>query len=458
MHGHVELVEFWQDLAGVLGGYYLAVAVLNALLAAYLWRSGRSRRLFRVGRLPVTTAGLGLLVALGFGLLAALAGSGDPRWLPWLSLPSGLRDTLDRLLNPTWFLVGLVGFLAVLFLARRFFVQPLVAGSGLNLSLLGLGLSLTDPDFAAIVTRPDNVPIVAMVFLLGFFTWLSAHQSVQNDERLARGAPPVEAEHRDKVLVWPDLVYIELICMVALMAVLIVWAVALQAPLEDPANPVKTPNPSKAPWYFVGLQEMLVYFDPWLAGVVLPSLIIFGLCAIPYLDPNRAGNGYYTIAQRKFAYVVFQFGFLVLWITLIVLGTFLRGPKWNFYGPFETWDAHKSQSLYNVSLAQYFWVYGLGVGRPTAAEGAGTWTKLAYILIREAPGIVLLGLYFAALPPVLARGTRLFRGLSQSLGPVRYWLTLELLLLMALLPVKMFARWTMNLTYFVSIPEYFLNF
>ena len=78
---------------------------------------------------------------------------------------------------------------------------------------------------------------------------------------------------------------------------------------------------------------MLVYFDPWMAGVVLPSMIIVGLMAMPYIDTNKAGNGYYTISQRKFAYITFQYGFLVLWVILILLGTFLRGPNWNFFGP-----------------------------------------------------------------------------------------------------------------------------
>jgi hypothetical protein len=458
MHGHADILEFWQDISGFLGCYYLAAAVLNVLAAVHLWRTGTGLRLFRVGRLTATSAHLWLLIGIGFGLLAPLAWTGQPQWMQWVSLPRGLRDFLDRLLSPTWFLVGLMSLLAVLFAARRFFVKPSIAWAGLNLALLAMGLSLTDPDFAAIVTKPDNVPIVAMVFLLGFFTWLSAHRAVQNDARLAHGEPPLEALESDKVLVWPDLVYIELICMVALTAVLIFWAIGLQAPLEDPANPMKTPNPSKAPWYFVGLQELLVYYDPWLAGVVLPSLIIFGLCAIPYLDRNPAGNGYYTIAQRKFAYVVFQFGFLVLWVTPIVLGTFFRGPKWAFFGPFEAWDAHKTESLYNVSLAQYFWVHWLGIGRPMAGADAGLGSRLLYILFREAPGIILLGLYFAVLPLVLARWSRLFRGLLQSLGRVRYLLVLGLLLLMALLPIKMFARWTVNLTYFISIPEYFLNF
>ena len=121
---------------------------------------------------------------------------------------------------------------------------------------------------------------------------------------MAQGLPPLEKLDDEKVLVWPDLVYTELICMVALTAFLLVWAIALQAPLEEPASSVKTPNPSKAPWYFLGLQEMLVYYDPWMAGVVLPSLIIVGLMAIPYIDFNKKGNGYYTINERKFAYII----------------------------------------------------------------------------------------------------------------------------------------------------------
>ena len=148
-----------------------------------------------------------------------------------------------------------------------------------------------------------------------------------NDDRMDRGEPPLEKLDDEKVLVWPDLVYTELICMIALTAFLIFWGIALLAPLEEPASSVKTPNPSKAPWYFLGLQEMLVYFDPWMAGVVLPSMIVVGLMAIPYLDFNKQGNGYYTIKQRKFAYIIFQFGFLEMWITLIVLGTLLRGPE-----------------------------------------------------------------------------------------------------------------------------------
>ena len=85
-----------------------------------------------------------------------------------------------------------------MFLLRRFFVKPVVAWSLLNLSLYVMGLSMTDPNFSLIVTKPDNVPIVGLVFLLGFFTWLGAHRAVQNDDRIAQGLEPLEALDKDR--------------------------------------------------------------------------------------------------------------------------------------------------------------------------------------------------------------------------------------------------------------------
>src|SRR6476620_6941241 len=105
----------------------------------------------------------------------------------------------------------------------------------------------------------------------------------------------------DKVHTWPYLVWLEMLVGTVVMALITIWSIVVDAPLEEPANPTKTPNPSKAPWYFLGLQEILVYFDPWFAGVVLPSLIIVGLMVIPYIDINPKGNGYYCFKDRKFA-------------------------------------------------------------------------------------------------------------------------------------------------------------
>ena len=164
--------------------------------------------------------------------------------------------------------------------------------------------------------------------------------------------------------------------MVVLMAVMIVWSIALKAPLEEPANPSARPTRPRRRGTSSGLQEMLVYFDPWLAGVVLPTLIIVGLMAIPYIDTNPKGNGYFTFRERKLGDHVFLFGFIVLWCALIVLGTFLRGPNWNFFGPYEFWDVNKLVPLNNIDLSEIIWIKLLKhrpaelLARPRDASGS----------------------------------------------------------------------------------------
>ncbi len=455
MHGHAGEVEFLHGMSGVLAGLYLFAALLNFAAAYYWWRQRGVRRAAVGSR---GAAFSWFLVALFYCLLVPVANTGDPNWMRWISFPLAFRALADRIMGPTVFMVGSTIGLSLLYVYRSFFTRPNVAWAGRNLALLSMGLALTDPDFAAIVLKPDNVPIVGLIFLLGFFTWLSARKAVLNDRRFALGGGPLEAEDNEPVLVWPDLVYIELICMVALTALLLVWSIVLKAPLEAEASRVITPNPSKAPWYFLGLQEMLLYYDPWMAGVVLPCLIIFGLCAIPYLDVNKQGSGYYTINQRPFAYVTFQFGFLVLWMLLMLIGTFFRGPNWSFFGFFETWDVHKVEALTNVQLSERFWIDLMGRPLPEVPAHASAFMRFVHVMWRELPGIVLLGTYFVALPPLLARYSKTFRTLRQQMGRTRYLVFMILLLIMALLPIKMICRWSFNLNYFISMPEYRFNF
>src|SRR3954451_2065813 len=300
---------------------------------------------------------------------------------------SFIKGIFNALADPRLFFI-----LAVLALVVLGWKRDRIAANSVGYGLLGLlGLFFVFGVFAAnfrlIVTKPDNVPIVGLIFLLVFFTWDSMREAVLNDRRIAAGQGPIEKEESDRVWVWPDLVYTELISLILCSVVLIVWSIFLKAPLEQPANPANTPNPSKAPWYFLGLQEMLVYFDPWLAGVVLPGLIIVGLICIPYVDKNPKGNGYYTFNERKPEIAIFLFGFAVLWSSLIVLGTFLRGPNWNFFGPFEFWDIHKLEALTNVNLSEYIWVRGLGRSTTTMP-----W------FIREIFGILLVLVYVGVLP------------------------------------------------------------
>jgi hypothetical protein len=305
-------------------------------------------------------------------------------------------------------------------------------------------ISYFDPNFKKVASAPDNVPIVGMIFIILFYLWYAMHQAKKNDARIAQGQGPAEGEDSyQKVFSWPDLVYIELICLVLVSALLIVWSIFLKAPLEEPANPTNSPNPAKAPWYFLGLQEMLVYFDPWLAGVVLPGLIIVGLMAIPYIDVNPKGNGYYTFKERKWEISIFLLGFLIFWIVLIFLGTFLRGPNWNFFGPYELWDPNKLEPLNNINVSEIVWVKLLHRGLP------GFW------LMREIVGLTFMVFYVGILPVILSR--TLFRRFYEKMGPVRYYVGCLLLLVMLLMPMKMFLRWTLNLKYIVAIPEVSFN-
>jgi hypothetical protein len=297
-----------------------------------------------------------------------------------MGIIEGIKDAINFLTKPEIF-ITLSAILFFIALASPRFWRPKVA---LALGIAGavfLGVSMLDPDFALIVKKPDNIPIVAMLFMVGYFLWLSMYQAYQNDARIAAGKPPNEASdgEAEKTWVWPDLVYTELLAMIIGLIVLVAWGLVFKAPIEEAANPARTPNPSKAPWYFLGLQEMLVYFDPWLAGVVLPSLIIVGLMAIPYLDTNPKGNGYYTFRERRVEITLFLFGFLILWVLLVMLGTFLRGPNWNFFGPYEYWDLHKLEALVNVNLSEFIWVKLF----KTNISGMN-------MLVRELPGIVLV--------------------------------------------------------------------
>jgi hypothetical protein len=435
---------FLKDVAGFLGGYYTCIAIMNGVAALIFWR-----RKNQPGWAITWAVVAGVMM-----ILASLALSGSAALVP--SLPLAVRKLVNALSGPVLYTLGTTALFTVLFVFRKFFVKPMVAWTILNVALVIMGLSMADENFASIVMKADNVPIVGLIFLLAFFTWVATSQAVVNDERIRQGLPPMEKLNDEKVLVWPDLVYTELIAMVAVSAFLLVWAIFLQAPLEEPASSVKTPNPSKAPWYFLGLQEMLVYFDPWYAGVVLPSMVVFGLMAMPYLDFNKKGNGYYSIEERKFSYLVYQFGFFELWITLIILGTFLRGPNWNFFGPFEYWTPYKVEVLNNVDLPQMFWVNLLDRPLPRAPQGAGLLTQVGTILLREAPGLALLGAYLVLLPPLLA--VTVFRKFFAKMGFVRYMIMANLMLLMLTLPLKMILRWTLNLRYIVSIPEFSLNF
>ncbi len=146
----------------------------------------------------------------------------------------------------------------------------------------------------------------------------------------AKAIQGVKREPTDKVSVWPHLLAIEFVALLAVTALLIIFSVFQDAPLLELANPNEQPNPSKAPWYFLGLQELLSYFDPQVAGVLIPGLGLAGLAIIPYVDRNKSTRP----ADRKFAITIFTF-FVIASAILTMIGSFYRGKGFNFTFPWR---------------------------------------------------------------------------------------------------------------------------
>jgi len=221
----------------------------------------------------------------------------------------------------------------------------------------------------------------------------------------------------DYDFVLPNLVIKELIAVFVSSSLLLIWSLAQNAPLRAMADPNKTENPAKAPWYFVGLQELLVYFDPWIAGVTIPGLIIIGLMLIPYLDTTNDDVGTYRLRRRKAVAFAFLFGF-AMWFILIVIGQVLRGPNWQFYWPWESWLVAKSaeESLVNMPI----------------------WAGLGFLALYFGLGLAL---------PALT-----VKGMLQKMGAVRYVTGMLLVLLMYGVVVKIILRLAFNVRYILATP------
>jgi len=142
------------------------------------------------------------------------------------------------------------------------------------------------------------------------------------------GIQRVERQQGDRVNVWPHLLLEEFIAMLILFAGLLVFSTFLNAPLREVANPNLTPNPSKAPWYFLGLQELLRYFHPMIAGISIPTFILVGLAAVPYVDRNPS----ILPGDRKIAITLFTVMFM-FGAVLTIIGSFFRGPGYNWIWP-----------------------------------------------------------------------------------------------------------------------------
>jgi len=298
-----------------------------------------------------------------------------------------------------------------------------------------------------IVSSPDNVPIVALVALVPFYTWYAFRQGRANDrlitaleadpknKALPRKVFPYKPGWSSEVQVWPYLLRVEFLAAIIVTVILMVWSITLNAPLEELSNPNLTMNPAKAPWYFLGLQEMLVYFDPWMAGVVMPSLVIVGLMAIPYMDSNPLGSGYYTLKQRKFSIAAFCFGFMVLWLLMVFIGTFIRGPGWMWFWPGQTWDPNRQIFEVNRDLPDLFSI-------------TSWWGKTIF-------GALATGVYFAAagyFVHKLLTWNEFNRKIYKRMSLIQYLTMQFFLTVMLLLPIKILIRHLFRIKYIWVTP------
>ena len=163
----------------------------------------------------------------------------------------------------------------------------------------------------AVLDRPDHDTRVADVIRAG---------SIQE----------LRAQPTDKVNVWPHLLIVEFVAALAVLAFVTIFSIFVNAPLEELANPNKTPNPEKAPWYFIGLQELLTYANPMVSGVLFPGILFTGLLLAPYIDQNPSTRP----EDRKFAVSLYTV-YLMFWATLVTIGALFRGPGFNFILPWR---------------------------------------------------------------------------------------------------------------------------
>ncbi|MCP4661185.1 MAG: hypothetical protein GY856_37760 [bacterium] len=366
--------------------------------------------------------------------------------------------TIDRLASPP-ILFALALLLFVIGVKWRGLWSRLGGLVSAVLLATFLGVSLSDEGFRRLVLDPERLPVLGLVLLSGFFLWLSRHRAQDRDARNERLLPDAA---------WPGFSSGEL--GVAMLVLLVVAACAFlaRAPVAAVADPAFPPNPAKAPWFLVGLQEMRVYFDAWVPGVLLPGLILVFLVALPHLD-RQPSDGDRTPFEEAHGGVspepvppggdkwgvapglvfLFLFGWWLLWVLPMVIGAFLRGPHWNAFGPFEPWDAARPHLDTAVPLSELLWSRLLDLGPPES------W------LLRELPGIALVGLYFGFLPLLLPwwKVTRsIFARTRKRLGGWRFYVATVLVLAMMIVPLKMISWWLFDVEYLIHLPEWSFNF
>ncbi len=211
----------------------------------------------------------------------------------------------------------------------------------------------------------------------------------------------------DEVMVWPSLVVVEAVSAVVFLGILTLLSLLVNAPLLERANPNQTPNPSKAPWYFLNLQEMLLHMDPGLAGVIIPSLTLLALAAIPYIDRSPLGVGILGTSSKGRKII----GFTAAFTTVVLVGMVMLDEITERGTQFGIGKALQE------SLNAPEWVGGIVLSTLIIVIGIAVLVAIIKAVFRPTTRELILALYtgFFVTYWVLAFIGTSFRGPGQSL-------------------------------------------
>ncbi len=347
-----------------------------------------------------------------------------------------LKTLIDHLASPPW----LFGFALGLFFLSRDARRPWTRAGGVVLSILIaglLGLCASDPTCRRLLLHPDRLPVVLLLLATLAVVWFEMHRSQAFD-----GTEPTPQREALFGFSTADILAATAIGVILIGCALLYKAPFYEPPLSALADPTSKPIPIKAPWFLVGLQELRLDFEPWMAYRVLPIFFVFGLVCLPWFHLPEDPEGRQTRG-------LFLCGWLILWLGPMVVGALLRSPHGGAFGPFEPWDATRPADLEPQPLSQLVWIRWLGVFEPSR------WW------LRELPGFLLLITTFFLLPRWLARWRftePVVQRTREAMGFWRFHVTSLCLLVLLIIPLKALGRWVAGLGHWLHLPEFGIVF
>ena len=322
----------------------------------------------------------------------------------------------------------------VVFLACRSSKHPWSRAGGAVIALLTtafFGTVLADDGARRLILHPERLPVVLLAVSSLILLWIEMRRFwLPSEASEVRQAPAKSGFSTLDTTVATG---------VGLLLVACTWL--RPASLGAVAEPLSPPALAKAPWFFVGLQELDAYFDPWVPYFALPLLLVAGLLGLPFIQIGSEGAG-----RRR---SLFLLGWLLLWLWPMTVGALLRGPHWNAFGLFEAWDASRPAPPAPQPLSDVFWL-----GWLRASEPESWWW-------RELPGAILLAGYFVLLPIVLGRWRltgKAYASYRSAMGPWPFRAALAWVLTVMIVPLKMYGQWLWNIGYWLHLPELAFNF